>query len=174
MKSISIYIKESLNIFEKQNPFNVWIMVGLPGSGKSTYIKEELPKNIEIVNQDSIRVELGIMKDDDHKAIGDKEQEKEVTRINDERINELINKRKDFVIDNTNVKSGRVENYYSKLNKAGANVKIVIIDTPKDVCKKRRNDCIPEKVIDDMELGISKVKETFKDNKDTIIITDRY
>ena len=100
MKSILTYIKESLNIFEKQNPFNVWIMVGLPGSGKSTYIKEELPKNIEIVNQDSIRVELGIMKDDDHKAIGNKEQEKEVTRINDERINELIKQHKDFVIDN--------------------------------------------------------------------------
>ena len=166
MKSIINYIKESLNIFENQNPFNVWIMVGLPGSGKSTYIKEELPKNIEIVNQDSIRV--------NHKAIGDKEQEKEVTRINDERINELIRQRKDFVIDNTNIKTGRVENYYSKLNKAGANVKIVIIDTPKDVCKKRRNDCIPEKVIDDMELGINKVKKTFKDNKDTIIITDRY
>ena len=104
----------------------------------------------------------------------EQEQEKEVTKINDERINELIRQRKDFVIDNTNIKTGRVENYYSKLNKAGANVKIVIIDTPKDVCKKRRNDCIPEKVIDDMELGINKVKKTFKDNKDTIIITDRY
>ena len=65
MKSLISYI------FEKQNPFNVWIMCGLPGSGKSTYIKEELPKNIEIINQDSIRVELGIMKDDEHKAIVD-------------------------------------------------------------------------------------------------------
>ena len=34
MKSLITYM------FEKQNPFNVWIMCGLPGSGKSTYIKE--------------------------------------------------------------------------------------------------------------------------------------
>ena len=168
MKSITTYL------FEKQNPFNVWIMVGLPGSGKSTYIKDKLPKNIEIINQDSIRVELGIMKDDVHKAIGNKEQEKEVTRINDERINELIKQRKDFIIDNTNIKVGRVENYYNKLNKAGANIKIIIIDTPKEICKDRRKENIPEKVIDDMQLGLDNVKKSFKDNKDTIIITNMY
>ena len=33
-------------ILEKLSPFNVYIMVGLPGSGKSTYIKEELPKSL--------------------------------------------------------------------------------------------------------------------------------
>ena len=114
MKSLITYI------FEKQNPFNVWIMCGLPGSGKSTYIKKELPKNIEIINQDSIRVELGIMKDDDHKAIGNSEQEKEVIRICLERIDKAIKDRRDFAIDNTNIKAGRVQNYYDKLKKANA------------------------------------------------------
>ena len=135
-----------------------------------TYIKEELPKSLDIISQDYIRQELGIMKDDDHKAIGNSEQEKEVTRICLERIDKAIKDRRDFVIDNTNIKTGRVENYYSKLNKAGANVKIVIIDTPKDVCKKRRNDCIPEKVIDDMELGVNKVKKTFTHGSNDSII----
>ena len=32
----------------------------------------------------------------------------------------------------------------------------------------------PEKVIDDMQLGIDKVKKIFKNNKDTKIISDRY
>ena len=168
MKSLISYI------FEKQNPFNVWIMCGLPGSGKSTYIKEELPKNIEIINQDSIRVELGIMKDDDHKAIGNSEQEKEVTRICLERIDKAIKDRRDFVIDNTNIKAGRVQNYYDKLKKANANVQIIIIDTPKEICKERRKEHIPEKVIDDMQLGLDKVKNKFKNNKDTIIVTNRY
>ena len=108
MKSLIAYL------FERQNSFNAWIMCGLPGSGKSTYIKKELPKNIEIINQDSIRVELGIMKDDDHKAIGNSEQEKEVTRICLERIDKAIKDRRDFAIDNTNIKAGRVQNYYDK------------------------------------------------------------
>ena len=168
MKSLITYI------FEKQNSFNAWIMVGLPGSGKSTYIKEELPKDINIISQDYIRQELGIMKDDEHKAIGNPEQEKEVTRICLERIDKAIKERKDFVIDNTNVKEGRLQNYYDKLKKANANVQIIIIDTPKDICKERRKENIPEKVIDDMEIGLNKVKEKFKDNKDTKIIKDRY
>lgn len=168
MKSLITYM------FEKQNPFNVWIMCGLPGSGKSTYIKEELPKNVEIINQDSIRVELGIMDNVEEKKLGDKEQEKEVTRICLERIDKAIKERKDFAIDNTNIKIGRVQNYYDKLKKANANIQIIIIDTPKEICKERRKEHIPEKVIDDMQLGLDEVKEKFKNNKDTKIISDRY
>ena len=168
MKSLITYM------FEKQNPFNVWIMCGLPGSGKSTYIKEELPKNIEIINQDSIRVELGIMDNVEEKKLGNKEQENEVTRICLERIDKAIKERKDFAIDNTNIKIGRVQNYYDKLKKANANIQIIIIDTPKEICKERRKEHIPEKVIDDMQLGLDEVKEKFKNNKDTKIISNRY
>ena len=168
MKSLITYM------FEKQNPFNVWIMCGLPGSGKSTYIKEELPKNIEVINQDSIRVELGIMDNVEEKKLGNKEQEKEVTRICLERIDKAIKERKDFIIDNTNIKIGRVQNYYDKLKKANANIQIIIIDTPKEICKERRKEHIPEKVIDDMQLGLDEVKEKFKNNKDTKIISNRY
>ena len=74
MKSLIIYL------FERQNPFNVWIMCGLPGAGKSTWIKNNLSKNIQVVNQDSIRIELGIMKNDNDKKLGDKIEEKEVTK----------------------------------------------------------------------------------------------
>jgi len=160
-------------IFEKLSPFNVWIMVGLPGAGKSTWIKNNLPKNISIVNQDSIRIELGIMKNDNDKKIGNKIEEKDVIKICLEKIDKLIKERKDFVIDNTNIKEGRLSNYYHKLKNAGANVKIIIIDTPKEICKKRRKECIPEKVIDDMQLGLDKVKQKFKDNKDLKIVHNK-
>lgn len=159
-------------LFEKLSPFNAWIMVGLPGSGKSTWINENLPDGINIVNQDSIRVELGIMDDVDHKKIGDRQQEKEVSKLNDERIEELILNREDFVIDNTNVKAGRVENYYRRLTKAGANVKIVIIDTPVETCIERRKNDIPKSVIEQMNAGVQKVKEQFGKDKNTIIVTN--
>ena len=157
-------------ILEKLSPFNVYIMVGLPGSGKSTWIKNNLPKDIEIINQDAIRVELGIMDNVDDKKIGDKQQEKEVSRINDERVEKLIKDRKDFVIDNTNVKVGRVENYYNRLKKVGANVKIILVDTDAKTCYDRRKKDIPENVINQMDLGVQKVKKQFKDNKDLQIV----
>ena len=161
-------------IYEKLNSFNVWIMCGLPGSGKSTYIKNNLPKNVEIINQDQIRVELGIMDNIDKKKIGNSEQEKEVRKINFERIDNCINSRKDFVVDNTNIKSGYVQNLYDRLKKVGANVKIIIIDTPIEICKERRKNDIPAKVLDDMQLGIDKVKKKFSKNKDTEIINNSY
>lgn len=164
MKNINTFISEKLT------PFNVWIMVGLPGSGKSTWVKKNLPKDIEVVNQDLIRVELGIMKDIDHKKIGDREQEKNVSKINNQRIEELILNRKDFVIDNTNVKVGKVENYYQRLTKTGANVKIVIIDTPVETCIDRRKNDIPKSVIEQMDEGVQKVKKQFGDDKNTIIV----
>lgn len=157
-------------ILEKSSSFNVYIMVGLPGSGKSTYIKDNLSSNIEIVNQDSIRVKLGIMKDINQKRIGNEEQEKEVTRINDKRIEQLIKDRKNFVIDNTNIKVGKIDHYLDLLKHTNANIKIIIIDTPIEVCKERRKEDIPEKVFDDMKIGLDKVKSKYKDNKYTKII----
>ena len=114
------------------------------------------------------------MDDVEEKKLGNKEQEKEVSRICLERIDKAIKERKDFAIDNTNIKTGRVQNFYNRLKKVGANVQIIIIDTPKEICKERRKNDIPEKVIDDMQLGIDKVKKIFKNNKDTKIISDRY
>ena len=160
-------------ILEKLLPFNVYIMVGLPGSGKSTWIKNNLSKDIEIINQDAIRVELGIMDNVDDKKIGDKQQEKEVSKINDERVEKLIKDRKDFVIDNTNVKAGRVENYYNRLKKAGANVKIILVDTDAKTCYDRRKKDIPENVINQMDLGVQKVKKQFKDNEDLQIVHNK-
>ena len=157
-------------IFEKLSPFNVWIMVGLPGSGKSTWIDENLPDGINIVNQDSIRVELGIMNNVDSKKVGTKEQEKEVSKLNNEQIEKYIRGRQDFVIDNTNLNVGRIENIYQRLIKVQANVTIVIIDTPVNTCVERRKRDIPPKVIEQMSLSIEKIKDKFRKNKNTIIV----
>ena len=157
-------------IFEKLSTFNVWIMCGLPGSGKSTWIDENLPDGINVVNQDSIRVELGIMDNVDSKKIGTKEQEKEVSKLNNEQIEKFIRARQDFVIDNTNLKPGRIENLYKRLTKDNANVTIVIIDTPAKTCIERRKGDIPPEVIEEMSLSIEKIKDKFRNNKNTIIV----
>ena len=150
MKSLTQYILESQS-------FSVYILVGLPGSGKSTWIKENHP-NIEILSKDNIRKELGIMDEDQIKKIGNKEQEKEVNKIYQERFLNLLEKEKDFAIDNTNIGTAtkyildnikRHNKHHNNCKSIGVNIK-----TPKEVCMKRRENCIPEKVYNDMELGL--------------------
>ena len=144
MKSLKDFILES------QKKSNVYIMIGLPGSGKSTWIKDNLDKNIEIISKDQIRKELGIMDDDQKKKIGDAQQEKEVKKIHNERFEDNLKKGNDIVLDNTNI--GKTLKYildrckYYNAQTIGVNIK-----TPKEVCMKRRENCISEKVYNDME-----------------------
>ena len=44
-------------------------MVGLPGSGKSTWIKNNLSPDIEIISRDIIRNRMGFTKSVDEKAV---------------------------------------------------------------------------------------------------------
>ena len=48
-----------------------YIMSGLPGSGKSTWIKKNL-HNVKVISKDLIRQYIGIMTNQNDKAIGDK------------------------------------------------------------------------------------------------------
>jgi len=140
-------------IFESRKTFKVYIMVGLPGSGKSTWIKNNLPENIEILSKDLIRQDLGIIKDQNIKAIGNKEQEKEVKSIYHDKLLELLNKEEDFVIDNTNIGHTLIHifNQIHKHNKYNHNCETVGVNlkTPVEVCQKHREN-IPKKVYDDM------------------------
>ena len=165
MKSLRDFIIESLKPI-----FNCWIMVGIAGAGKSTWIKNNLPKGIKIVNQDQIRVDMGIMTNIDKKAIGSELEEQEVRKKNDQLINKYINSKTDFVIDNVNASYGRILNLYQRLKSIGANVKIVIVDTDVETCLSRRKEDIPEKIIRQMSMGIKKIKREFKNNKDCIIV----
>ena len=94
MKDLKDYIIES-------NEFNVYIMCGLPGSGKSTWVKENHPE-AKIVSRDIIRAELGFTKDVDEKAVLSKEQEEQVTKREHELIRKYAMKRKSFAVDDLN------------------------------------------------------------------------
>lgn len=77
-------------------------MIGIPGSGKSTWIKNNLPRNINIISKDQIRINLGIM-EKTRKAIGTKEEEERVQKIYESLLSEALNSGKSFVIDNVNL-----------------------------------------------------------------------
>ena len=87
------------------------IMIGLPGSGKNTWIEELKAKSYiksdaVILSRDDIRVELGYCTEDE-KIVGTDEQEKKVTKIFNERLNAAMKEKKDIVVNNINLSEKR-------------------------------------------------------------------
>lgn len=138
MKNLKDYIFES-------NKFNVYIMCGLPGSGKSTWVKETHPE-AEIVSRDIIRAELGFTKDADEKVILTKEQEEQVTQKEHELIKRYSNKKKSFAVDDLNTGRYR-KDLIRTLKRYGAHVIGVNVKTPIETCIERRKGQIPADVL---------------------------
>ena len=138
MKNLKDYIFES-------NKFNVYLMCGLPGSGKSTWVKETHPE-AEIVSRDIIRAELGFTKDVDEKAVLTKEQEEQVTQKEHELIKRYSNKKKSFAVDDLNTGRYR-KDLIRTLKRYGAHVIGVNVKTPIETCIERRKGQIPADVI---------------------------
>lgn len=123
----------------------VYLMVGIPGSGKSTWAKEnhsELP----IVSRDIIRAKLGFTKDANEKAVLTREQEDLVTQYEYNEMKEHCDKKQSFIVDDTNTSSFRSK-LIDFLHSNGAYVIGVNINTPLDVCIKRREGQISAEVM---------------------------
>lgn len=132
----------------KKGRFDVYVMIGVPGSGKDTYIKKNLSDEIPMICRDDIRTEIGIKGE---KPMGNKKQEEEVTRIFFERFDKYCQSCKSFVINNTNVKKRYRLEYLRRLKDyPDANVIYVYMDTPIPLCKERRKGQMPLDVIDRM------------------------
>ena len=124
-----------------------YILCGIPGSGKSTFAKKNLPDAV-LVSRDICRAELGFTSSVDEKFVGTREQEAQVTILETQKIKEAIESGKDIVLDNIN--GGH---YLQKtvMTVIGFNPDIKIfgcnIVTPLEVCIKRREGQISEDVM---------------------------
>lgn len=106
------HLRSIKKVFYGQGKFKVYVMIGLPGSGKSTKADEIYRENIDngpciIVSRDSIRAELGFCKPGE-KVVCTQEQEKEVSDRFNDRILEFIQDNPEggiIIIDNINLKS---------------------------------------------------------------------
>ena len=126
----------------------IYVMCGIPGSGKSTWIKNNLPEDILIISRDLIRATIGISESAEHKVVGTSSEEILVTALEKEAIKNACYKFKSFVIDDINAGKYR-KNLLEYIRKYAPVAEIigVNIKTPLEKCIERRKDQIKPAIL---------------------------
>lgn len=124
---------------------NIYVMIGLPGSGKDTWIKNNLPDCKYVASRDDIRIELGIC-EPGGKGLGDSRQEGLVSSIFDTKLLEYVRSGEDVVINNINLKKRFRMHYHQLLRNFVLNWIYIIIKAPsiEDNIKRRAGQIPPE------------------------------
>lgn len=135
-------IWHSAEVFDATT-FEVIVMVGLPLSGKDTYIEENL-SHMNLISLDDIREEFNMSPRDDSSKIA---------MIAKERAKEYLRLKQPFVWNATNIISNTRKKLCDLFSSYGARVKFIYIEAPyKELISrnKTRNRTIPVKVLDNM------------------------
>lgn len=133
----------------------IYIMVGIPGSGKSTWAREQAAdRSAVIVSRDAIR---GMLTGSDKKMAGSEDFEAMVTRIEEHAVESALWQHSNVILDATNL---RVKDTIKRMDNAARsvlyphgpfpNIIPVRMDTPLLLCLERnaaREDPVPEHVI---------------------------
>ena len=137
----------------------VYLLVGLPGSGKSTWCKKE-HLNLPVISRDIIRYKLGYTSGPDEKARLTEAQEELITKEEYRCINQYLNSGIDFIIDDTNLKKKYRTQMIDTLKNKGAYIVGVNFNTPLNVCIKRRKEQISPEIMTKINLGKDKLDES--------------
>lgn len=131
--------------FKDKTKFDVYILIGIPGSGKTTYRNElDLP----IVCRDDIRTEIGLKGD---KPMGNKKQENEVTNIVNEHILKYAREKQSFIIDATNLKRMYRDKFRTMLEPYNPKFTFIYFEAPTfQYNLDRRKGQIPQNIIEGM------------------------
>lgn len=143
---------------------HILFLVGIPGSGKSTFAKEFVHQhpNYKRVNKDELRF---MIHDEDFKTF-DKKKEKFVVSVRDCIIRQALNDGYNVIVDDTNIE----EKHYASVLKVAQsvanvkdcviNVQVKVFDTPRARClernaKREGKACVPASVIEKMSQRLS-------------------
>lgn len=136
---------------KRKSKFSMYIMIGVPGSGKDTYIKKFLP-NLESISRDDIREEMTHGNVQGRKLQLDNTKEAIVTDIVNSRIKACCEKSTSFIINQTNMKKRyRTELKETALKYGTPNIIYVYVEAPSiEECKERRGHGKWDSIIDRM------------------------
>ncbi|RTL40174.1 MAG: AAA family ATPase [Candidatus Melainabacteria bacterium] len=129
------------------------LLVGIPGSGKTTLAKKIVEKGFHCLSADPIREELY----GNAAEQGDKE---EVFRIFFERLEDALSKELDIIVDNTNLNPRQRKPLLERAQKAGyTDIQLWLLDVPLDVCLKRnasRERVVPDDIVANMFMELNR------------------
>lgn len=132
--------------FKDKAEFDVFILIGIPGSGKTTY-RSAVPE-LPVVCRDDIRTEIGIKGE---KPMGTKKQEDKVTKIANERILKYARAKESFIIDATNLKRMYRNKFKTMLEPYDVRINYIYFEAPafQDNIERRKGQ-IPKNDIEKM------------------------
>lgn len=139
---------------EGQKPIAV-IMIGLPGSGKNTWIEKysSLAPDAVHLSRDDIRIELGYCKPGE-KYLGTKEEEDIVTEVYDKKLNAAIKEKRNVILNNVHLKKKYREISVNLLRKVGYHIEFVYVEAPTlEDNYSRRDNQINSNIINNMALS---------------------
>ncbi len=129
------------------------MMVGVPGSGKTTVAKKVVDKGFHYLNADQIRAELYGSEGEQ----GDKEQ---VFGIFFERLEEAMKQGLSIIIDNTNLNPRQREPILERAKRYGyIDVQLWFLDVPLPHCLSRnqnRERIVPDDIVTNMYNELNK------------------
>lgn len=173
-------IADMLNLIKKikehntKPKANVVMLIGLPGSGKDTFIKEKLiqedspftyvtsfegvlkttptytNENSIVLCRDDIRTELGFCKEGE-KIVGTSEQENKVSDVFNQKLLKAAEEGKTIIINNINLKKKYRKDIINRLQKFNVNVTYIYVEAKNlQLNIDRRNGQISENVFNTM------------------------
>lgn len=115
----------------------LYLMLGLPGAGKSTYVTQRLvPQGVQVVCADDLRAAHG------HRYYGPLEAQIHGLCYTFARAHML--RGLDVVVDECTVRSGYVKRWLNLASDMGYHVHVLHLTTPAEVCRQRRRDATPD------------------------------
>jgi len=141
----------------------VTVGIGIPGSGKTTFLGKDLNESFYIC-ADDIRKELT-------GNASDQGRNNEVWELLYERVHDILMGEDSLVIDVTNTRRSDRRKMIEFCHEHGAEVHGIWFDTPLDVCKERnalRERVVPEHVLDRMHRQLVEWPPSLEDGFDRL------